>query len=121
MIIKNDAIDGRQQYYTDAADNIVEIRTYYDPSNAAAYYSEKYTYDASGLLVESELFKHNKLITKNSYKNNNDGSNTELNYSGDSSVYTYLYNYDSKGNWIKKIVFEQVHNFLNPKNNEPRP
>ncbi|MCB0401593.1 MAG: hypothetical protein KDD41_05880 [Flavobacteriales bacterium] len=67
---------------------------------------EVYKYDENGLLTESELYKDKKLITKNTYMNDKGGSNTELQYSGDSSVYTYIYNFDNKGNWIKKIVFE---------------
>ena len=67
---------------------------------------EIYSYNDKGLLIESELYKDNKLVSKNTYKNDEEGSNTELNYGGDSSVFTYMYNYDSRGNWVKKIVFE---------------
>ena len=66
---------------------------------------QKYIYDENGNIKESELYRDDKLVSKNIYNYNEDGSNVELNY-GDSITYTHIYSFDSKGNWIKKIVFE---------------
>ncbi len=69
-------------------------------------FKQVFEYDESGLLLKSELYKEEQLFAKNNYKNDTHGSQIEMNYGGDESNHTYMYNYDSKGNWTKKIVFE---------------
>lgn len=100
--------DGRynwsESFMYDNNDNIIEV-SHFNAENVLES-KEVYKYNTKGMLVESELHKDNKLISKNKYTNDKEGTNSALNYSGDSSQYTYVYNYDSKGNWIKKIVFE---------------
>lgn len=65
---------------------------------------EKYSYDENGNVIESNFYKSKKLISKNTYKYNEDYDIIELTH-GNGNVYTYKYKYDYKGNWIKKIVF----------------
>ena len=100
--------DGRynwsETYTYDSNGKITEV-SHFNAENILES-KEIYTYDDNGLLSESELYKDNNLITKNTYKNDNEGSNVELFYSADESVFTYMYNYDSRGKWVKKIVFE---------------
>ncbi len=66
---------------------------------------ELYSYDSQGNVIESEFHRDNKLISKNKYKYDGESNYNQLTFR-DSTVYTYKYNYDAKGNWIKKIVFE---------------
>lgn len=100
--------DGRynwsKTFTHDSNGNVTEV----DLLNSTGVLESKeiYTYNNQDLLVESELHKNQKLFSKNTYKSDEGGSIVEMNYSGDSSTFTYIYNYDSKGNWIKKIVFE---------------
>lgn len=100
--------DGRynwsKAFTYDSNGNIIQVDLL--SSTGVLESKELYTYNTDDFLVESELHKDQKLISKNSYKNDEGGSIVEMNYSGDSSTFTYIYNYDSKGNWIKKIVFE---------------
>lgn len=99
--------DGRynwsESYEYDTYGNLTEIKRF--KTEAVIDTKESYTFDNKGNIKESEFHRDNKLISKNNYKYDTEGNFNELNF-GDSSVYTYKYNYDAKGNWIKKIVFE---------------
>ena len=70
---------------------------------------EVYLYDENKKMIESDFYKSDKLVTKNNHKYDEDGNLIELNY-GEKNTYSYKYSYDFKGNWVKKIVYE---------NNEP--
>lgn len=100
--------DGRynwtETFKYDENGNIIEVE-HYRTENAIDS-KEIYNFNDEGYLNSSELHKDGKLITKNTFKTDEDGSRIKMTYGADSSVYTYIYNYDSKGNWVKKIVFE---------------
>lgn len=100
--------DGRynwtETFKYDKNGNIVEIE-HFRTKNAIDS-KEIYTFNDDGYLDVSELYKDGEPVTKNTFKTDEDGSRTEMIYGADSSKYTYIYNYDAKGNWIKKIVFE---------------
>lgn len=100
--------DGRynwsETYKYDDQGNIIEVNHF--RTEEAIDSKEVYHFNDSGFLESSELTKDGKLITTNTYKMDKDGSRTEMKYSADNSTFTYIYNYDAKGNWIKKIVFE---------------
>jgi len=65
----------------------------------------KYTFDENGNVISSEFHRDNKLISKNTYMCD-ESNNFQKLCIGDSVIYTFKYNFDEKGNWIKKIVFE---------------
>lgn len=100
--------DGRynwsETFKYDNNGNVIEVE-HYRTENAIDS-KEIYNFNDEGFLSTSELHKDGKLVTKNTFTTDEEGSRTEMNYGADNSTYTYIYNYDSKGNWIKKIVFE---------------
>jgi hypothetical protein len=100
--------DGRynwsETYKYDANGNVIEVTRF--KTEEVIDSKELYNYNNKGALESSELFKNGELITKNTFEYNEDGNRDEMVYGGDSSKFTYIYNLDSKGNWIKKIVFE---------------
>jgi YD repeat-containing protein len=99
--------DGRHNwtkaYQYDSKGNLVEV----DNFKAADVIDtkEKYTYGNNGHLIKSDLLKSDKVLSRSNHKYDEDGNLIELNY-GDSDLYTFRYSYDFKGNWVKKIVFE---------------
>lgn len=99
--------DGRynwsESYLYDSNGNLTEVKRF--KTKAVIDTKELYTFDDKGNVQKSEFHRDNKLISKNNYNYDDEGNFNELNF-GDSVVYTYKYNYDAKGNWIKKIVFE---------------
>lgn len=97
-----------KKFQYDNNGNVIEIEQYKNENIIDT--KEKYIYDDDGNMIESDFYKLDKLITKTNHKYDEDGNLTELNY-GKSSTFTYKYSYDFKGNWIKKIVYE---------NNNPR-
>lgn len=103
--------DGRynwtKKYKYDDQGNISEVEHYKNEEIIES--KEVYAYDSSKKVVASDFYKNEKLITTNNLKYDEDDNIIELNY-GEASIFTYKYSYDFKGNWIKKIVFE---------NNEP--
>lgn len=100
--------DGRynwfETYKYDNNGNVIEVNHY--RTEKAIDSKEVYHYNSDDFLESSELTKDGKLVTTNTYKTDKDGSRTEMSYGQDNSTFTYIYNYDSKGNWVKKIVFE---------------
>lgn len=100
--------DGRynwsETFKYDSHNNLIEV-DHFRTDNAIDS-KEIYNYDENGYLQKSELSKDGKLITTNTYTADKDGSRTEMKYGQDNTTYTYIYNYDSKGNWKKKIIFE---------------
>jgi len=99
--------DGRynwsESYQYDDNGNLTEVKRF--KTEEVIDTRELYAFDNKGNIKESEFHRESKLISKNIYKYDGGGDYNELNF-GDSVMYTYKYNYDSKGNWIKKIVFE---------------
>ncbi len=99
--------DGRynwsESYQYDNHGNLAEVKRF--KTEEVIDTKELYTFDDNGNIKESEFHRDDKLVSKNGYNYDDDGNFNGLNF-GDSAVYTYKYNYDAKGNWIKKIVFE---------------
>ncbi|MDF1673197.1 MAG: hypothetical protein P1U41_06805 [Vicingaceae bacterium] len=100
--------DGRynwsETYKYDDDNNIIEVDHFRTENSLDS--KEIYTFNDDGFLSASELLRDGELVSKNSFTTDKDGSRTEMIYGADSSKYTYIYNYDSKGNWVKKIVFK---------------
>ncbi len=99
--------DGRynwiESYQYDARGNLTEVKRF--KTEEVIDTKEIYTFDDKNNISSSEFHRDNKLISKNNYKYDDSNNYNELNF-GDSSTYTYKYDYDARGNWIKKIVFE---------------
>lgn len=99
--------DGRynwsESYAYDGSGNLIEVKRF--KTEEVIDTKELYTFNDKGNVKESEFHRDNKLVAKNNYKYDEEDNYNELNF-GDSVMYTYKYNYDEKGNWIKKIVFE---------------
>jgi len=103
--------DGRhnwtKKYSYNNTGNIAEVVQY--KSEEIIDSKEIYIYDENNNMIESDFYKADELITKNNHSYDEDGNITELKY-GETNLYSYKYSYDFKGNWVKKIVYE---------NNEP--
>lgn len=92
-----------EAYKHDAQGNVIEVTRF--KLEEVIDSKEVYSFDEYDNLSSSTYYKKGELIAKNNYNYNAEGDFTELNYSDD-SVFSYKYNYDEKGNWIKQIVFE---------------
>jgi len=99
--------DGRynwsETYLYDKQGNVSEVNRF--KSEEIIDSKELYIYGENGNVESSELHRANKLISKNKYNYDEEGNFNKLEI-GDASVYTYIYSYDARGNWIKKIAFE---------------
>lgn len=100
--------DGRynwsETFKYDGNGNIIEVNHF--RTEKAMDSKEIYNFNDDGYLSTSELHRDGNLVTKNTFITDEEGSRTEMIYGADKSNFTYIYNYDSKGNWVKKIVFE---------------
>jgi YD repeat-containing protein len=95
----------KQFYSYDEKGQLVERAAYRD--NGAFFYKYGFTYDASGNKTEwTRLGPNNSISGKVVYKYNDKNNLIEQNeYEGASTLkssYTFTYEYDKKGNWIRQ-------------------
>jgi YD repeat-containing protein len=92
----------------DGKGNLVN-QTIFDKSDNSQM-TDTYVYDKAGNMIQSTLSKNNKLMTKGVYKYDNHANLTSSITSNGDGVErenrSYAYEYDKKGNWIKKIYYK---------------
>jgi hypothetical protein len=113
----------RKQYNEDG--NLTQTTNYQYDSNGNQCRIQLYNY--YGVLQLADIYRYNKngnilemkmingkgiLLNDYVYKNDDDGNSIEdsvYTYSGKTGKTFYTYNYDSTGNWIKKVTYDEHH------------
>ena len=86
--------------------NKVETTTYsYNNHKLTKGARVTYTYNAKGL-VSQMLFRHRKIVNEYEYLSGSNGQGTKV----VEDIYAYKYEYDSKGNWIKRTCTQKDEN-----------
>ena len=103
------SLDIKYTHKYDEDGNKIESNSYKSDGSLSIKYIFKH--DEDGNLIEMNIYKSDgSLDSRYTSKYDEDGNKIESNnYESDGSLYskeTYKYDFDNKGNWIKKVLFE---------------
>lgn len=99
---------GKYTYAYNEAGKITQLCRYKN-THKQAEDCEKYTYDKSGNLVETSLYKDNNLVYRVAHKYNKSGDEINQRLFDNKGTLTkekkFTYKYDTRGNWTEKTEF----------------
>ncbi len=102
--------ESRTFYRHDSRGNVIDLKWYSTYGTLLMHISSEF--DKRGHKIsEKEYDNDNVMVSRRVYTNDPNGNSTEMvEYNADGAILTkrtYTYEYDSIGNWLKMVVFEE--------------